>query len=338
VPDQQQIMVRRAIGIGGIAVVLLLLVLGIKACADSAKESGLRDYNTAVASLAQDSDTQISKPFFQLLSNTGRSSPVDVESQVNQYRATAEDLAKRARGISVPDEMTGVHQQVETALDLRAGALGKIADNIRAALGTGQGADAAVQKIAGQMQAFLASDVLWSQRVKPLIGETLDANGVTGQTTPVSTFLPDLGWLDPNTVGQRIGAQGATNTSGPAAPGTHGHGLVSVSVGPTTLQPGSVNRIPAASPPTFTVKLQNQGENDESNVTVSARISGAGSPISAKKIIPKTTAGQPSTVEITLPKRPPVGTPVTITVAVAPVKGEKTTDNNKQDYPALFTR
>jgi hypothetical protein len=333
-------MVRRAIGIGGVAVVLLLLVIGIKACADSAKESGLRDYNTAVASIAQDSDTQIAKPFFQLLQNTGRSSPVDVESQINQYRATAEDLANRARGIdSVPDQMVGAQQQLETALDLRAGALGKIADRIRTALGTGPGAATGVSQIAGQMQAFLASDVLWSQRVAPLIKEGLDANSVAGQTTPVSHFLPNLGWLDPATVGDRLGAQGgAAGTSGPAAPGTHGHGVVSVSVGPTTLQPGSVNRIPATTPPTFTVKIQNQGENDETNVNVSLRISGAGSPIAAKKIVPKTTAGQPTDVQITLPKRPPVGTPVTIAVAVAPVKGEKTTDNNKQEYPALFTR
>jgi hypothetical protein len=332
-------MVRRAVGLGGLAVVLLLLIVGIKACADSAKESGLRDYNTAVASLAQDSDTQISKPFFQLLQNTGRSSPVDVESQVNQYRATAEDLAKRSREIDVPDEMVGAQQQLQTALDLRAGALGKIADKIREALGTGSGAEGAVASISGQMQAFLASDVLWSQRVAPLIKESLDANDVTGQTTPVSKFLPDLGWLDPATTGDRLGAQGGgASSSGTAAPGTHGHGLTSVSVGPTTLQPGSVNRIPAATPPTFTVKFQNQGENDESNVNVTLRVSGAGSPIAAKKIVPKTTAGQPATVEVTLPKRPPVGTPVTIAVAVAPVKGEKTTDNNRQEYPALFTR
>jgi hypothetical protein len=332
-------MVRRAIGVGGLAVVLLLLVLGIKACADSAKESALRDYNTAVASIAQDSDTQISKPLFQRLGNIGNTSPVDIESQVNQYRATAEDLAGRARGLDVPDEMVGAQQPLETALDLRAGALGKIADKIREALGTGPGADTAVAQISGQMQAFLASDVLWSQRVAPLIKETLDTNNVTGQTTPVSKFLPDLGWLDPATTADRLGAQGGGSTSGgAAAPGTHGHGLVSVSVGPTTLTPGSVNRIPAATPPTFTIKVQNQGENDERNVTVSLRVSGAGSPIAAKKIVPKTTAGQPSDVAITLPRRPPVGTPVTIAVAVGPVKGEKTTDNNRQEYPALFTR
>jgi hypothetical protein len=111
-----------------------------------------------------------------------------------------------------------------------------------------------------------------------------------------------------------------------------------VSVGPTTLQPGTVNRIPAATPPTFTIKFQNQGQNDERNVVVTLRVSGAGAPITARKVIPKTTAGQTAVVSITLPKRPPVGTPVTIAVAIAAVKGEGTVSNNKQQYPALFTR
>src|SRR5205085_1506802 len=110
-------------------------------------ESALRDYNSSVASIARDSDTQISKPLFGLLQNTGRSSPVDVESQVNQYRAAADDLARRARDLDVPGGMTGAQQQLETALDLRAGALAKIADKIREALGTGPGADAAVSQI-----------------------------------------------------------------------------------------------------------------------------------------------------------------------------------------------
>ena len=314
--------------------VLILLFFGIKGCATSAKKNSLRDYNTAVASLARESDTQVARPFFQLLGSAGRSSAVNVESQINDYRAAAEDQAKRARQISVPGQMAEPHRDVELALDLRAGALGKIADKIRAALGSGPAADTAVNQIAGQMQPFLASDVIWSQRVAPLIKETLDANDVVGQTAAVSRFLPNLGWLDPTTVADRLGAQGTTSTGTPA-PGAHGHGLVSVAVGPTTLQPGTVNRIPASANPTFTVRFQNQGDNPERNVAVTVRISGDGA---GKATVPQTTPGQTIQTNVSMRKRPPVGTPVTITVAVAPVRGEKKTDNNSQEYPALFTR
>jgi hypothetical protein len=331
-------MVRRAVALGAGVVVLILLFLSIRACQTSAKKNSLRDYNTEVSAIGTDSDTQVAKPFFQLLSSAGRSSPVNVESQVSQYRAVAEDEAKRARDLDAPGQMTGAQRSLLTALDFRAEALGTIADKIRAALGTGSGAQTAVNQIAGQMEKLLASDVLWSQRVAPLIKEALDDNDVTGQSVRVSRFVGDLAWLDPGAVADRLGAQGASTTGGAVAPGAHGHGLVSVAVGPTTLQPGNVNRIPATTPPTFTVRFQNQGDNDERNVKVSLRVSGAGRPIAVNHIEPKTTSGQTAAAELTLPRRPPVGTPVTITVAVAPVRGEKTTDNNRQEYPALFTR
>src|SRR3954454_24818675 len=337
-PDHQQLLVRRAIGLGGGVLVLILLVVGVKACASSAKKNSLRDYNTDVASIARDSDTQVTGPFFKLLESPNKGSAVNVEAQINQFRASAEDLAKRSRALSPPDEMRDAHIALQMGLDLRAGALDKISEKIRAALGTGSGAETAVNQIAGQMQAFLSSDVIWSQPVAPLIKEGLDGSDITGQTTPISRSLPNLGWLAPATVADRLRAEGAAGTTVAVAPGAHGHGLVSVAVGPTTLQPGSVNRIPATTPPAFTVKFQNQGDNDEHNVKASVRIAGAGRPITASKTVPQTTAGQTATVSVPLTRRPPVGTPVTITVAVAPVRGEKKTDNNRQEYPALFTR
>jgi hypothetical protein len=242
----------------------------------------------------------------------------------------------------VRDEVREAQRNVILALDLRAGALGKIADKIRTALGTGAEQEDAVNQIAGQMQAFLASDVLWSQRVVPLITEGLEEAEVTGQTVQNSRFLPDLSWLDPAVVADRLGAEGggtSSGTGGPLAPGTHGHGLVSTVVGDVTLQPdGAVNRIPASNNPTFTVTFQNQGENDERDVVVNLAVSGAGRPVRVRRTVDETTAGSEAEVAIPLGQAPPVGTPVQITVSVAPVRGEQTTDNNRSTYTAIFTR
>src|SRR3954470_3779262 len=103
-PDNQQLLVRRAIGLGGVVLVLILLVVGVKACASSAKKNALRDYNTDVASLARDSDTQVTGPFFKLLDNPNKASAANVGAQINQFRQSAEDLARRSRSINVPDE------------------------------------------------------------------------------------------------------------------------------------------------------------------------------------------------------------------------------------------
>ena len=57
-----------------------------------------------------------------------------------------------------------------------------------------------IEYIAGAMQILLASDVLYSQRVAPLIQQSLSEHGVHGIPTSPSRFLPNLGWLEPNTV------------------------------------------------------------------------------------------------------------------------------------------
>jgi hypothetical protein len=49
-------------------------------------------------------------------------------------------------------------------------------------------------------------------------------------------------------------------------------------------------------------------------------------------------AGQSANAELPLEQQPPLDTAVTIRVNVARVPGEEKVDNNKSEYPALFTR
>jgi hypothetical protein len=41
---------------------------------------------------------------------------------------------------------------------------------------------------------------------------------------------------------------------------------------------------------------------------------------------------------VVLSRTPPIGTPVTLTVEIVGVPGEKTKDNNKQTFTAFFVR
>jgi hypothetical protein len=291
-----------------------------------------------VAVLARDSKTQVSDPFFELLGGARGKSPLDLETQVNQYRVVAEEQAKRARGLSVPDDAKPAHRNLVLSLNLRAEGLGKIADKVRTALGD-EGSQEAVDEIAGQMQMFLASDVLFSQRVVPLILQALEESGVRGEPTQESRFLPNLQWLTASTVGNRLGKRG-TGATDAVAPGLHGHGLESVTVaGGAALQPSpAANRVKASASPAFDVKFANQGTNDEVDVEVRIRITGAGRTISGSKTIDQTKAGTSATATISLPRAPPIGEAVTITVEVLAVPGERKTDNNRQRYTAFFTR
>ena len=77
-PDHQQLLIRRATALGIAVLVLILLVVGINACRSSAKKNALRDYNRNIGTLATQSDTDVSKPFFGLMTNPGNRSAVNV--------------------------------------------------------------------------------------------------------------------------------------------------------------------------------------------------------------------------------------------------------------------
>jgi hypothetical protein len=333
--DEQTLLVRRAVaGVVGL-IVVVLIVLGIRSCVNSQHQDSLRSYNTNVSSIVQASDGQVGTPFFQYLSQAGGKSPLDVEVQINQYRATAEQQLKQAQALDVPGEMAGAQQNLVLALQFRAEGLAKIADQIRSALG-GTNSQDAINVIAGEMRLFLASDVIYGQRVVPLISQVLADQHIGGQTIASSQFLPDSGWLSPQVVSTRLTGHGAS--SGPVRPGSHGHGLLSVSVnGQTLASSPTVNHVTYTPNLAFDLKVANQGSNDEFGVGVSITISGSGTPITATKTIDTTKAGTVTDVLIPLTQTPPLGAPVTLTGAVAPVPGEKVLSNNKLSFTVVFS-
>jgi hypothetical protein len=336
---------RRLVALGVLVVIFIVLIFGIQSCRHSARDTKLKNYNRDVSAVIQDSDQQVAKPFFQLL-NSGNTQASDLQGQTNQVRLVAEEDARRARGFDVPGNLGAAQQTLLLALDLRAEALAKIADELPSALADGadnrQTAERAVNRIAGQMRAFDASDVIYSQRTAPYIQEALNDAGISGQQIAQSSFLPDPRWLTADAVAQALGAQRAGGGRGAnenPAPGLHGHGLTSVSVGSTTLQPSpAVNHLTASSNVAFTVAFQNQGDSDETDVVVRVTVRGAGKPITGKKTVNQTKSKQPATVIVPLGSAPPIGQPVTIDVVIEAVPGEKNTTNNKNSYTAIFSR
>ena len=276
-PDRQTARLRQAVGLGALVILAILIVLGFKGCLDSRKDNALKDYNRNVTAVINDSDQSVGKPFFQRMSNGARDSQ-GLQVQINQLRLAAEDDVKRAKAFDVPGDMGAAQRNLELVLNLRAEGLTKIADQIPAALGRGQTSEQAINAIAGEMQAFLASDVVYAQRVAPLIKDALDKNDVNGQQIAASRFMTDISWLAPATVASHLGrsaSSGSSGTSGQPAPGLHGHGLDSTSIGAVTLQPeapGVVNRVPWSNNPTLTVKFTNQGDNNESNVKLTVSV------------------------------------------------------------------
>ncbi len=340
-PDAETARQRQLIFGGGAILAFIILVFLVNSCQSSRRDNALKDYNRQVTEIAADSD-QIGKDFFVALDAAAGGGDVDV--RVNQLRMAAGELVGRAKGLDPRGELVPAQYSLELVLNLREQGLRKIADKLPAALVQGrdnaQSVETALSEIAGQMQQFLASDVIYSQRTAPYVTQALDDANIKGQKVATSRFLPNLGWLSPDAIAGRLGSQraaGGTGADPEPAPGLHGHSLDSVTVGDSTLNPGATsNRIPSRPAPAFTIKLTNGGDSDETEVPVTIKVEANGRTTTKKKTIAQTKSKQEATVTVPLGSSPPAGA-ATVTVTVGTVPGEEKKDNNKQTYTVLFT-
>jgi hypothetical protein len=332
--DQHTLMVRRRIAFGVGIVLLIIIILVINGCLKGQKTDALKSYNREVSLLSQEFDEHVSRPLFSALSGAGGKSALNVEVQVDQLRVQAQDLAARVKKLSTPSEMSGAQDSLLLAFDLRTEAVTKVAALTPTALG-GQGKQATTQ-IAGDMEIFLASDVLYSQRVAPLIQQALKEGGAEGLTTAPSRSLPNLGWLDPTTVEERITGKSSATQSSESTSGTHGSALTGVSVGANTLAPEpTLNHVSGGSNPTFTVNVENGGESAETNVKVNVVVTAGGKQFKASHAIEKAEPGKTVGVDIPV-SGVPLGEAAKVEVDVEKVPGETNTENNKGTFLAVF--
>jgi hypothetical protein len=340
--DSQTLLIRRAVALVGGLLILVLLVIAVNSCRTSQKENALKDYNRRLSAIALESSRQVGQPFFDLLTQGGGGSPQDLQTAISGFRVQAEQQYRQTEELDVPGEMRGAQQSALIALEWRRDGLDRIAQQIRTALGDeGEAADAAIEDIAGQMEVFLASDVAWYTRVGPLVEGALEDAEIGGQEIVRSQFLPDLAWLQPETIAAELEQQltgGGGGDGEPTGPGLHGTGIDSTVYGDVTLQPGVSNRLTFTPDQPFVVTFTNQGENDEFDIRVTLRVQseGGGPEITASDTIPRLVPGESAEAALLLEEAPPLDTATTVRVQVARVPGEEKVDNNRSEYPVLF--
>jgi len=334
--DRHTVMMRRRIAAGAAIVLLIVIVLVINGVLKSEKQQSLKTYNRAVSTIARESDERVSHPLFAALEGATGKQALDVEQQLDEVLKTARSLAARAKALSVPGEMASAQQDLLLALDLRVEGLSKLAELVPTALG-GQAKQTA-PKIAGDMEIFLASDVIYSQRVAPLIQQTFAANGIHELGTAGTRFLPNLGWLEASGALARLSGQSTStsSSSGTLAAGTHGSALLGVSVGTGALQAEpTLNHISGGGNQTFTVNLENSGENPEIDVKVTVTVTAAGKKYKASRTIDSTQPATKYNEEVPVTGIP-LGQAAKVEAYVEPVPGETDTENNKASYLAIF--
>jgi hypothetical protein len=327
---QRQIMVRRAVGVGVIVLLLILIVLGIRGCLNERKARSFENYARDLNAIAAQSQ-QLSDDFFSRLADPGNLSALSFEAEIKSYRGSAETLASRVEDLNTPDELKGAQSELELAVQLRRDGLIGISDQISAALGN-QGREA-VDSIAGFMNYFLASDVLY-ERARAQINAELQDQGIS-ETAPESIFLADQRWLDPLEVSSALALVSGDKQ---ATSGTHGLALYQTTVQPgdVTLDPSTAATISDTGSPELEVQAQNQGDSEEADIGVSFELTGGTQTISGDATIPRIAAGAIQTASIPIEPAPDPGQQLTLEVTVQPVLGEQIASNNRSTYQVTF--
>jgi CARDB len=326
---RQQFLVRRLIGVGVGLAFLILIVIGIRGCLEARSDRGLRNYDSDVATIMQQSE-QSGKDFFNLLNSTGgTSSSLDAQQEVLRQRDTSQTLLDRANDIGAPGQMDDAQNAVIQTLTLRRDALSSIAENVTQATARTQ-TGPAIQTITNAMGSLYASDVLWTQIGKPEIQNVLEEEGVDGAPLPNGKFMPAnaTDFLDQTTLVTKLNTlTGQTTTTG----GVRGLQLDSTTIGGQTLTPDTTNTVPADAQE-IEITLTNSGESDETGIQVTVTLGGE----QLNGQLQALSAGEQGSVNIPLTTTPAPGADTTLEVVVNPVPGEQITDNNQSTYTVIF--
>lgn len=333
-PDRQrQVMTRRVIAFGVAIVILILLVLAVRGCLNARKERGFENYVSDLSGIV-DQSSQLSGEFFgRLLDPPNNIDPLQLEAQVAADRGTAEGLLERVEGLDVPDELSETQEELVQAFELRRDALAGIAEDIPVALAEDGDRDA-IDRLAGGMRAFLASDVLY-ERARLEIEEVLADEGISTELD-ATPFLPEPAdrWLDSLSLAPTLTAFA---TEAGTIKGLHGVALLSTTIDDTVLTPDVENTISLGNnPPEITVEVQNQGDSEESDLVVAYTLTGGAETIEAELPIDSIDPQGLAEETIGFPDLPETDVPLTLEVQVFPVLGEQVTDNNVLTYTVTF--
>lgn len=353
--DDRTLLLRRAAAAAIVLIVLIALVLAIKAILHHQAINGLKNYNGELAALVA-SEQGVRVSFFHELDGAFNSSdPAEVPTTLQQYVSQESDYYHQAQAWSVPAQMVGAQRWFVGALGLRFEALEGIEAEMKDALGLSSNQTSAIELIAGEMEKLSASDVIYADRVRPLVEQALSNAGISGASTPADAFLPDIGWLVPQTVAARIleFVPSSLSPAGGAPSGsTPGHELTGVSVqsstGTTTpLAPSGINSF-AYTPAgiTFVLSVLNSGNVEEHAVQTELEFSKVGLNTACLKSTSEIATTVPGTSYqssiVFAPSSCPdlsefYNVPLELTAGVVPVPGEHNKANNYLRFLVEFT-
>lgn len=314
-------------------VAFIIIVFLLRSCQQSQKERAFENYVRDLSAITVETE-QLSENFFGALGGGGGEGDLAQEGEINSLRGTAQGLVNRVQNLDAPDELKASQAELILSYNLREEAIDTVAEKLPDAQAR-QGARRAIRDIAEQMEALLASDVLY-RRARVSIQRELEEQEIFIEgDVPESEFLPtgknDPNYLNSDELGSLITSGGSGN-AGPAPDDglRHGLGLASTTIGGVALSSDTGNTV-GADASEIEVSVQNQGEATENGIEVTI-----GGDFNGSQRIDTIEPGETQSVALALTPSPSAGDTATIDVDVATVPGEQVADNNSASYEVTF--
>ncbi len=318
-----------------IVAALVFFGLLIQSCASTSKHDSYKNYMDKVSTVAKSSESNGAAVASAM--TTSGAKLTDLESSLIGIADQERQTLAAAQKLNPPGPLRPQHEDLIEALQLRVNGVQGLADTFRATATSKATTDAAL--LSAQADRLLASDVLWDDLFLEPSKSVMKSAGVSGVNVPDSKFVANHDLITERSMTLVLQRLRGASTGGGTPTGIHGTNIAETKVqsGGQTLSQANENTVTAAPDLAFVVTVADSGDSQEVGIKVTLTIQKPGGAIVKTQTIDLINPGQTKAVTFANLGQVPFAQKTTVLVDVAPVPGERNTDNNKASYPVIFS-
>jgi hypothetical protein len=314
---------------------LVFFGLLIQSCASTSKHDAYKGYMAKVASVAQSSASDGAQVATDL--TTAGVRVTDLASKLDGVAAQERQNVAAAQRLNPPGPLRPENANLIQALQLRVSGVQGLADTFRKTASSKATTDAAL--LAAPAERLLASDVIWDDLFREAATNEMKNEGVSGVVAPESHFVTNHDLITERSMGLVLQRLRGASTGAGTPTGIHGTNIVETKVQPGghVLSLDTENTVTATTDLAFVVTIADSGDSQEVGIKVTLTIQKPQGAIVRTQTIDLINPSQTKSVTFRNLGQVPFAQTTTVKVDVAPVPGERNSDNNKANYPVIFS-
>ena len=321
-----------------IAIIVAALVffgLLVQSCASTSRHDAYKSYMAKVGSVAQSSASDGAQVATDL--TTPGVKVADLASKLDGVAEQERQNVAAALRLDPPGPLRPENEDLIEALQLRVSGVQGLADTFRKTSSSKASTDAAL--LAAPAERLLASDVIWDDLFRGPATTQMKNDNVSGVVAPESHFVANQSLITEQSMVLVLQRLRGASTSGGTPTGIHGTNIVETKVlpGGQVLSQANENTVTATTDLAFVVTIADSGDSQEVGIQVTLTIQKPKGAIVKTQTVDLINPGQTKSVTFKNLGQVPFAQKTTVLVDVAPVPGERNTDNNKGSYPVIFS-